>query len=297
MRVSNLFSALISMTFLFSACNPRDNKVVKPGTTGTTVNGASLPDPKYENYKYVTVLAERQVEILEIYKALSDESFRLNRGMKTTADEIVTENINLSGVTRKMSLLSKLTYDRDGKLQKITLSQNNEHASSEKVVGSKTIEIQNDMKNIMIESNSNGSFDVTYVSLDRLMYGSAPESTMVERLKFNFTADATLEQFVIHSVEVHHLRGPLSGSNTDLKTSATEGLNLIIKIPSAEKCATIDGVLKLESIEMNKDRTAPAYTNVLSYTKSGVGVEAGKKFIFPALDCDIRPTVDLTKLL
>ncbi len=292
--------SVLSTSILLSACSPRDNKVTKPGSP--TVNAAGLPavDPKFENYKYVAVLVERQIEVLEIFKALSNETFSVSRGITLAPGKIVTNANNQSGVTRVISLDSEVTKDEAGNVTKIVLTQNNAETSFENAVsGERKIELKNESKNISIIKNSAGNFDVVYKSVNNLNSVSTGQAYMIETLKFNFSVvDAGFENFKIHATELSHVRiGSAVNANTAMKSSGDLDLNIEMK--NAEKCSSITGAFKLDAIETKtaKDgKIAPLYSNVFTYTATEVKIVAGKALSLPMLPCDVRPTVDLSKL-
>ncbi len=314
MKLKFSIVSILAAGVLFSSCEPRDNKITRPDTRVNPTGGpAGATDGKADNYKYIAMLADRQVEAIELFRAITDEQFAAAKNM--ILEDVEVDGIKLKKIstksnlksekfetTRDSNLLVQLVTDENGKLQQILAKESQAQLSFEKVVklSNKTdISVKNKLKNLVIANLGNDSWHVSLTSSDEINL-KIGKSLMMNVLKFTFSpVDAALDTFNVKNVEMIHMRsGALVG---DFSMKSDAATTMVVAAKTAEKCTSVSGVLHLNSIETkkNKDNSlSPLYDRTLTYTDSTVLIKAGKDdFPLPAAECENRLSVDLGKLL
>jgi hypothetical protein len=306
--------SILAAGVLFSSCEPRDSKITRPDTRVNPTGGpAGQTDGKADNYKYMAVLADRQVEAIELFRAVTDEQF-------AAAKKILLEDVEVDGIkykkisakvsnlksekletTRDSALLVQLVVDANGKLQQIVAKESQAQLTYEKAVklaGNTDISVKNKLKSLVIANLGNESWHVSLTSSDEINL-KIGKSIMMNVLKFVFTPDAISEVFSIRNVEMVHMRSGALVGDFSLKSDAATTMAVTMK--TAEQCSSVSGVLHLNSFETkkNKDNSlSPLYDRTLTYNNSDVVIQAGKDTIpLKATECENRLSVDLGKLL
>lgn len=315
MKLKSSILSLSAAALLFSACEPRDQKITRPDNrVGANGSPAAQTDGKAENYKYIATLAERQVEAIELFRALTDAQFVTEKNVHIEDTEVngaklkkVSFQADLSSgkwkIKKTTVLLADVSFDENGKLKKIVAQAVSSQPSKESVIDTERqldISLSNSMKNISIENAGNDSWNVNLVSRDDINL-KIGKSTMLNILKFSFSATAPDSNiFAIKNIEMTHMRsGTLVGDfalkSDDAKTTMT------VETKTGEKCSTVSGVLQLSSLETKKNKDgsqASLYERTLTYDSSGVTVKAGKDDLsLSTAECENRLSVDLRKLL
>lgn len=315
MKLKFSILSILAAGLLFSSCEPRDNKITRPDTRANPNSGPTgQTDGKADNYKFMAVLADRQVEILELFRAVTDEQF-------AAAKNIVVEEIEVDGQklkkisakvlnlksekfenTRDAALLVQLIVDADGKLQQIVAKESQAQLTYEKAVklaNNTDVSVKNKLKSLVVSNLGNDSWQASLTSSDEVNL-KIGKSVMMNVLKFSFTAtDAALDTFTIKDVEMVHMRSGTLVGDFSLKSDAAT--TMVVSIKTADKCSSVSGVLHLNSFETKKSKDnslAPLYDRTLTYNTSEVVVNAGKDtFSLPVAECENRLSVDLGKLL
>ena len=315
MKLKFSILSILAAGVLFSSCEPRDTKITRPDTRVNPTGGpaGSPTDGKADNYKYIAVLADRQVEAIELFRAVTDEQF-------AAAKNITLEDVEIEGskykkisakstlksekleTTRDTALLAQLVVDENGKLQQIVAKESQAQLTFEKAVklaNNTDISVKNKLKSLVMTNLGNDSWRVSLTSSDEINL-KIGKSIMMNVLKFTFTpTDAVADTFNVKDVEMVHMRsGALVG---DFSMKSDAATTMVVAAKTAEKCTSVSGVLHLNSFETkkNKDNSlSPLYDRTLAYENSDVVVTAGKdKFPLPAAECENRLSVDLGKLL
>lgn len=290
--------SLISLSLLIFSCEPKDQKLVRPALpSNPTSQGAA--DGKYDNYKYVSVLIDREVEALHLLKALTNPEYAAAHGLKfqdmILSSELIVSKIGEKTQTTQINYLVQLELNQDQSLRSVILTENSTNQMKEFLqlkMDSKSpeLEITNTRKMIVIKKlEADSQYLVTVTTSDFLkMLGVSgfAENTA----KFIATALKENGDFAINEMILSHFRGGVPAANFAMKTKAS---SLVI---SLNECSNLNGTLSLESVELNA-KSLPLYANNFKYTNSKVEVEAGKtKATFEAGDCSTRPIVELRKL-
>lgn len=307
MKLKFSILSISALALLIIACEPRDGKLSRVDTRANA-NGAPA-GTQADNYKYIGILADRQVEVIELFRALTDEAYAKGK-------EIVVEDVEIKGVkvkkvtakldlkndkyetTRKLIMQANLSSDANGKLQSIDAKEVETELSFEKVLkrGVGDISLNNKLKRIFIQRAENfDSWNAKVEQLDQVNV-KAGKSMMLNTIEFSFAAiDGNQDVFKITDVRMTHLRSGLQIGDFSLRSKETT--TMTVEMRTADKCSSISGILHLVSLELNKEKL-PTYERILTYDKSEVIMKAGNDtFTLTAPDCESRLTVDLRKIL
>lgn len=300
MKLKSSVFSLLAAVVLLSSCEPRDQKITRPDTRANPNGGpAAQSNGEKENYKYVALLAERQVEAIELFRAVIDADFvnAQNIAVREVAPnrkEISFKN-ETAQAKRDLVLVVDLSFDENKQLNRI-IAQAEVQMPFEKS-NKAEISLQTKRKKIEMVRSADGVWLVELAQMDQINV-KAGKSTMSNLLKFQFASvEGNPDLFKIQSIELQHVRdngGP--GSSFDMKSN--EQTDLTIEMKAGEKCTNISGVLGLNSVEIKKDKSGPLYQRKLTYKNSNLIIEAGKDLIdLPAAVCEERLPVDISKIL
>lgn len=298
---------------LFSSCEPRDSKITRPdnrvGATGAPGAGVQANGER-DNYKYIALLADRQVEVVELFRVLTDAQYATEK--KIAIEDIEVVGVKLKKISIKTELKSahheavrdvvlqvSVTNDENGQIKKIVANEIKEKLSFEKVVkvdAKSDLSLKNRSKRIVIEKAEDGSWNAS-IELQEQINVKAGKTLMMNAVKFNFAAiDANQDVFKVSNVKMNHERAGVDASDFEMVSDANT--TMTIELRTADKCASISGVLDLDSTIKKKDNSGPVYERTLTYDKSSVQMKSGKDiYALPALDCESRLPVDLRKIL
>jgi hypothetical protein len=313
MKLKYSILSLFSAAVLFSSCEPRDNKITRPdnrvganNAPGTQANGEK------DNYKYIALLAERQVEAVELFRVLTDEKYVEARSASVKVEDTEVDGAKLKRVViksdlknekhqsvRDLELTVTLTKDENGQLQKIKAVHAAGKLPFEKTVKltSKTdLSLKNISKTIVIEKTEDGSWKAIASLLEEINV-KAGKTFMINEVNFKFTAvDGNQDVFKVSEVTMRHSRWGLDFSNFEMVSDA--GTTMEIQTRTLDKCSSISGVLELDSTILKKDQSGPVYERTLTYSADEVTIKSGNTSPkLPILECEVRPTVDLGKIL
>lgn len=309
MKLKLSILSLSVLAVLTTACEPRDQKITRPDTrvNGQQGGGTFQADGKQDNYRYIAMLAERQVEAIELFRAITDAEY-------ATAKNVVTKDIEIDGMkfkkvslksvlkndryetTRDLVLAVKLTTDEQGQLQAISAQEIKSQLSFEKVlkVDTKTdVSIKNKEKRILIQAAADQSWNVAIQQQDEINVKSG-KTLMTNAVRFNFVAvNGNAEVFKIQNVQMNHSRYGVQYGDFNMQSDES---TMTVEVSTAQQCTSISGVLHLNSIEMKNDK--PLYDRTLTYNQSAIDIKAGHLTIpVPAAACEERLSVDLRKVL
>jgi hypothetical protein len=320
MKLKFSILSIFAAGVLFSSCEPRDTKITRPDTRVNPNGGPSTPgvqiNGERDNYKYIAMIADRQVEAIELLRAVTDAQFaqaknivieegpEIAAGVKTkkVSTKVVLKDAKQNESTRDVALSVVVTADENGQVKKIEASEIKEKLSFEKAVkvDVKTaakidLSLKNKSKRIRIEKADDASWNVS-VELQEQINVKTGKTLMLNAVKFNFAAvDANQDVFKISNVKMNHERYGVDASDFEMVSDANT--TMTVELRTADKCVTVSGVLDLDSTIRKKDNSGPVYERTLTYDQSSVSVKSGKdSYTLPALDCDARPSVDLRKI-
>ncbi len=301
---------LISLTVfsILASCAPKDQKIAKPDSKASPAGTISAPSGNADNYKYMAILLDRQMEVLQLFKILTTPEFALQKGFKVEDIEIntvkfkkITAHLTSSSekltFVKDISLLAQVISDESGKILKISIVEDANLPSSESVT--KTADnlklfIKNKTTRLQIErSKTDDSVSATLDTVDQVEIKTA-KSINVNFLKFNFTSIATDsgERFKINSIELNHSRYGAA----DFSLKSTDKLDLIVQVDPL--CTSVTGSLVLNSVEVDEIKKTPPYSRDLKYQDSSLILKAGTDtYDLKAAPCAERPIVDIGKLL
>lgn len=303
MNIHSMTVSALIILFICS-CAPKDQKIVRPDTRVNPTGTSSPTEAKADNYKYLAVLLDRQSEVLQLYKILTNAEYAVHNSYKVEDFEFnfvkfkkISAQVNsLSSqiaVKSNVSLLAQVTSDEKGNLQQILITENKEVPSTESATkeDKSNIVLKNNSKKILIEkSKTDQSFNVTVDQNDELN-AKAGKSFQLNTLKFNFSENADV--YKINSVEVKHNRYGVQTMDFSMKSA--EGSDLQIQL--TDQCVSLTGQLVLNSIEVDKVKNAPLYVRKLNYKDSSLILVAGNDtYDLKAASCAERPVVDISRL-
>lgn len=291
--------SLISLSFLVFSCEPKDQKLARPALpTNPSVQGADA-NAKYDNYKYVLLLIDREVEALHLLKAVTNPEYAAAKGFKVEGNRLSSEAVVLKNgeVTQsvKMSYLVQLDLNDDQTVKSIILTEDKNSPIEE------TLQLKADSKNpeltmkntskmvVFQKLEAEGQYLVTVTASDTLNLLGVSGFTE-NTAKFIATALKENGDFAISNMSVSHFRGGIPASNFAMKTKSS---SLVLTLG---ECSSLSGALSLESVELSA-KSLPLYANDFKYTNSKVEVTAGKtKVAIEPNECSTRPVVDLKKI-
>lgn len=313
----NCLSAIsLSLSLSLVACAPKDQKLTLGGGSKKDGGGATpfALDGKAEqaqNYKYLTVLMDRALESVHLYKAVTDAAYAEKHGM-IFVEEVVNGD-SIKKVTSKKEMLhekSKLTFESTYQIQSEVDANNevkmihleslgpvNSELLSKSTVASDTevkdLKLANQFKSIEMKIDGE-KVDVVWKSSDKLsklnQTGAVLSGVqMYNELKFSFQSTAASQDgassFLLSQFKLTHDRGV---SDFVLEAKQGQQLNLILN----DQCLSLNGKISLNSVGTAK------YKRDLSYSESELVVteSAKTKYSLPVLKCAERDAVDLTRL-
>ncbi len=302
-------SALI-LGLLFS-CAPKDQKLNRPIVPAKDGPNAtvSFADSKADNYRHLAVLVERQSEVIQLFKVLTDSDYAAKKMFKVEDVEINSvhyknisaqiENFSpLNSITNRVSLRAIVLFDENKNIQTFVISEILENLSFQSIVkiqDKSDLILKNKTKKIIIDKSlTDDSYNASYYSIDEANI-KAGKTLLLNSFKFNFSKvkDVETDSYKINFLEeINHSRYGVQ--TADFLMQATQ-INLISTIN--DKCVSLSGHLALSSKELDKTGNNPLYTRDLTFNDSSLILKAGlDTYNLKGAPCSERPVVDLTRL-
>ncbi|MBC7421285.1 MAG: hypothetical protein H7328_11205 [Bdellovibrio sp.] len=299
MKSALLLSPFLAISFLV-ACAPKDSKIERPDPRVGTAGGLSV-NSQYDSNKHLMVLLDRQVEAIQLFKAVIDADYAKEKGFvfeDLTVNKLTVKKLKLDSKKFKdgmldqisnLSVIVEVVRNEDQSVKSVSLKEAD--LVEEKVIfGGNDIVLKNKRKEIMIiKAEAANTYDVTLKLVDEL--NSKPgKSISLNDAQFQFSLNGN-EAFIISATLQHNRYGVQTGDMAMQTASST----VSVRLDGA--CVSVNGVMKLESLVINAKTGKPAYVRTATYNDSSVVLNAGKDTLSSAANaCESRPVVDLKKL-
>lgn len=329
MRASNsiLVSILAMSCFGFVGCQAKDERINRPGSDGGGVTTQAMN--ANESMQMLAVQLDRTAETVHVLKALLDSTYRDSYNIKSSQAlnaselsarldianiDLKSENKNLDSKKQELSKLSnlnlkikRLLIDEDGKLQQLIAVYEDAEGlknSAIKYVSGKAVDFSTILRfeSFSIEAikGEEAKYKVTHIKFEDSSSAKDKSSMIQSRINFvlNWSGralDLSTTVFA-ENLSFNVFRNGSKSGQIRVKSKPESTTKLAIDL---KDCVSISGVVAIQSSEPVKGNDGKTKFVWMDFELTAID----SSYTIPgrlnssAQSCQVRPVVDLTRLL